>query len=290
MSKPSSRFLTFSAALLGAGGAYYYYLRFAAAAVAPKAFNDPNKWVDLKIKSFKDVSHDSREFVFELPSANHVSGLETASLVLAKYITAKGNPVIRPYTPISSDDHKGEMVFVIKKYPNSKFGSHIFGLKPNDTVSFKGPIQKFKWVPNTYDNVTLIGGGSGITPLFQIVQKVANNPEDNTKVHLIYGSKSPEDILLKKELDAFVAQNPDKIKVDYFVDKADKFDGHVGFINKDYLASTVPKPSEKTHAFICGPDGLYKAVSGPKASKTDQGEVTGILAELGYTKDHVFKF
>ena len=35
---------------------------------------------------------------------------------------------------------------------------------------------------------------------------------------------------------------------------------------------------------------MYKAISGTKLSPTDQGEVSGILKELGYTKDDVYKF
>jgi len=35
---------------------------------------------------------------------------------------------------------------------------------------------------------------------------------------------------------------------------------------------------------------MYKAISGDKAPDKTQGELTGILAELGYTKDQVFKF
>lgn len=36
--------------------------------------------------------------------------------------------------------------------------------------------------------------------------------------------------------------------------------------------------------------GMYKAISGAKVSPSDQGEVSGILKELGYTKDDVYKF
>lgn len=279
-------------AAIGIGGVYYAYTASQSSKLpAPKAFTDPNVWVDLKLKSFKDVSEDAREFTFALESPEYVSGLQTASLLMAKYVTAKGNNVIRPYTPVSDPDHKGEINFVIKKYPNSKFGTHIFGLKPDDTVSFKGPIQKWKWTPNSYEDVVLIGGGSGITPLYQLLTTIAKNPADKTKVHLIYGNKTKEDILLKGEIDDLAKKYPEQVKVDYFLDKADSsWTGKTGFVNRDFLSATLPKPGSKTQVFVCGPDPLYKAVSGNKASKTDQGEVTGYLADLGYTKSNVFKF
>lgn len=35
---------------------------------------------------------------------------------------------------------------------------------------------------------------------------------------------------------------------------------------------------------------MYKAISGGKKSPSDQGELAGILKELGYKKDDVYKF
>lgn len=35
---------------------------------------------------------------------------------------------------------------------------------------------------------------------------------------------------------------------------------------------------------------MYKAISGNKVSPKDQGELSGILAELGYKAEDVFKF
>lgn len=41
---------------------------------------------------------------------------------------------------------------------------------------------------------------------------------------------------------------------------------------------------------MCGPPGLYKAISGTKKSPQDQGELDGMLKELGYGKGDVYKF
>ena len=35
---------------------------------------------------------------------------------------------------------------------------------------------------------------------------------------------------------------------------------------------------------------MMNAISGDKAKDKSQGELSGILRDLGYTKDHVFKF
>ena len=64
-----------------------------------------------------------------------------------------------------------------------------------------------------------------------------------------------------------------------------------GFITKDLLKTVLPEPKEANlKIFVCGPPGLYKAISGTKKSPQEQGELTGILKELGYGQDQVFKF
>lgn len=279
---------------IGAAGAVGLATYFSSAKIFnenPKTFKDGSEWIDLKLKDSWNVSGNTKHYVFQLNSPDDVSGLVTASCLMAKYVTEKGNNVIRPYTPISDVDQKGTLEFIIKTYPEGKFSQHAWNLKPNDTVSFKGPIVKWKWEPNQFKRITLIGGGSGITPLYQLLHEVTKNPDDKTKVDLFYGSVSEDDILLKKDLDKIASEHKDQVSIHYFLNEAPEgWKGHTGFIDKDFLKENLPGPSADTKVFVCGPPPLYKAISGPKNSPTDQGEVTGALADLGYTKDNVFKF
>ncbi|CCE83673.1 Piso0_004258 [Millerozyma farinosa CBS 7064] len=257
-----------------------------------KTFTGGDEWIDLKLAKSWSTTKNTKHFVFELPNKDDVSGLITASCLLTKYVTPKGNNVIRPYTPTSDIEEKGYIELVIKKYDEGKMSSHIHSLNVNDTLSFKGPIVKWKWEPNQYNSISLIGGGTGITPLYQLMHEITKNPEDKTKVNLYYGNLTEDDILLKPELDSIADKHKDQVKIVYFVDKAtDSWKGETGYISKDYLSKVLPPPSSKDHKiFVCGPPGMYKALSGMKNSPTDQGEVTGALADLGYTKEHVYKF
>lgn len=256
-----------------------------------KAFKGDNEWIDLKLQKEWHVSPNTKHLIFELPSKDHVSGLITASALLTKFVTPKGSNVIRPYTPVSDVEDKGTIEFVIKKYEGGKASTHIHDLKVGDTLSFKGPIVKWKWEPNQFKSIALIGGGTGITPLYQLVHDITKNPEDKTKVQLFYGNVGEGDILIKKELDELAAKHKDQVEIVYFLDKApENWAGETGYITKEFLQKKLDAPSADGKIFVCGPPPLYKAISGNKVSPTDQGEVTGVLAELGYTKDHVYKF
>ncbi|SCV05524.1 LANO_0H09384g1_1 [Lachancea nothofagi CBS 11611] len=256
-----------------------------------KTFKGDDAWIELPIAKIEDVSHDARRFTFNLPEEDQVSGLVVASALLAKLQTPKGSNVIRPYTPVSDVATKGHFELVIKHYKDGKFTEMLFDKKPSDTVAFKGPIKKWEWKPNSFESITLIGAGSGINPLYQLVHHISQNPIDKTKINLLVGNKTPNDILLKKELDTIQAKYPEQVKIHYFVDKAEgDFNGHIGFITKEYLEKNTPGPSDSHQVFVCGPPPFMKAYSGPKTSPQDQGELVGILKELGHAKDRVFKF
>lgn len=272
-------------------------------AKAPQDTSDaPNKafqggkqgFIPLVLESVETVNHNTKHFRFKLPDENDVSGLAIASAILTKF---KGpemeKPVIRPYTPTSDEDSKGYIDLVVKKYQNGPMSEHMHKMEPGQSLDFKGPIPKYPWSPNKHEHVTLIAGGTGITPMWQIARAIFKNPEDKTKVSLVFGNVTEEDILLKKEWEELENTYPQRFKAFYVLDKPSKdWKGEGGFINKELLQQVLPEPKEgeKIKIFVCGPPGLYKAISGGKKSPQDQGELDGILKELGYSKEQVYKF
>jgi cytochrome-b5 reductase len=169
---------------------------------------------------------------------------------------------------------------------------HLHSMSPGESLSFKGPIPKYPWSANKHTHITLIAGGTGITPMYQLTRAIFANPADNTKVSLIFGNLTQEDILLKPEFDAIAKENPSRFRAWYMLDKAPEGWEHgTGHVSKELLKEVLPDPEEgNIKIFVCGPPGLCKAVSGAKPSPQDQGELTGMLKELGYKKEQVFKF
>lgn len=165
-------------------------------------------------------------------------------------------------------------------------------MAPGETLSFKGPIPKYPWAPNKHEHVTLIAGGTGITPMYQLMRGILNNPDDKTKISLVFGNLYEKDILLKEEFEKLENDYPQRFKAFYTLDNPpESWQYGKGFITKELLKEVIPDPkSGNIKIFVCGPPGLYKAVSGAKNSPQDQGDLSGILKDLGYTKEQVFKF
>ncbi|KAJ5679129.1 Riboflavin synthase-like beta-barrel [Penicillium macrosclerotiorum] len=281
--------------LAGAGAGFYRYNSGAATIDLkdrPKVFNG-EEWVDLKLASVETLSHNTKKLRFEFDDKEAVSGLPVASALLARFKPeGKEKNVLRPYTPTSDEDAPGYLELVVKAYPGGPMSEHIHSLAVNDRLSLKGPLPKYPWEANKHDHICLIAGGTGITPMYQLARQIFKNPEDRTKVTLVFGNVSEEDILLKKELNELENTYPQRFRAFYVLDNPPAgWTGGKGFITKELLKTVLPEPKEENiKLFVCGPPGMYKAISGGKVSPKDQGELSGVLQELGYNKDQVFKF
>ncbi|KAF5380312.1 hypothetical protein D9757_007946 [Collybiopsis confluens] len=274
-------FYLMGAGVAGLGGYYYLNSTGKAVSLQEKSPLDPENFKDFKLKKIVPYNHNTSQFIFELPD-NEASLLPVASCLVVRSSDPealkdpKGKPIIRPYTPISPPNQPGELTLLIKKYDNGNASKHIHSLKAH----------------NEFDQVALIGGGSGITPLYQIVTHALSNPSNRTKFTLIFSNVTEADILLRSEFTKLKEKYPSKFDVVYSLDKPPKdWTGLSGYVSKEVLEKHVAPASlgEKVKVFICGPPGQVAALGGKKDGMK-QGELGGILKELGYTSDQVYKF
>ena len=169
---------------------------------------------------------------------------------------------------------------------------HIHHLEIGQTLSCKGPIPTYPWSPNKHNQIVLVAGGTGITPMYQLIRKIFSDPTDRTKVVLVFGNISQEDILLKDELDAIQKDHTERFVIEYVLEKPPAgWKSGTGYITKEILGAVIPRPnSENIKIFVCGPLGLYQSVSGTKSGPMAQGELVGVLADMGYSNQQVHKF
>ncbi|KAI5898869.1 ferredoxin reductase-like protein [Schizophyllum commune H4-8] len=294
--KASNAPLYFALAGLAGAGAYYTLYREDAAPVPKqeKSPLDPDNFIDFKLKKVIPYNHNTSTFVFELPD-NQSSMLPVASCVVTKSDTLlddKGKPVIRPYTPITPSDKQGELSILIKKYDTGKMSKHIFEMKEGDKLGIKGPIMKIPWQINQFDEVAMIAGGSGITPMHQILEYALKNKENKTRFTLIFANVTEKDILLKEQFDEWEKKYPNTFKAVYTLDKpSEGWKGPTGYVNAELIKQHVAPATlgEKVKVLVCGPPGQVASLAGKKAGYA-QGELSGVLKELNYTPEQVFKF
>lgn len=206
-------------------------------------------------------------------SQPHASNLRADSLCCQCRV--EGELVMRAYTPASLDQDLGYFDLVIKvyranehpKFPlGGKMSQYLDTLAIGDTIEVKGPVGHVHYLghgrymhngaEHQTTRINMIAGGTGITPCFQIIQSVLRDAEDTTQLALLYANQSPDDILLKEELDAFAASHSN-FKVWYTVDRAgEDWPFSTGFVNRALIEEHLYPASANTICGLCGPPGL----------------------------------
>ena len=290
-----------AAAAAACASAWYGTSYIAGAENAPSVGLDPAAWRPLKLEKVTPVSANTAVYRFAYADPKATSGMTVASCLLTKAAIGSEKPdgsraaVIRPYTPTTRPEVAGYLDLVVKSYPEGKMSKHIGSLKVGDTLDFKGPIVKKAYTPNECSTIGMVAGGTGITPMLQVIDEVLANPKDKTKLQLVFANQSEADILLKKEIDDRAAAHPSRLSVYYVVDKSSSWmwKGGTGYVTEAMLKEHMPAPSSDSMIFVCGPPPMYKAICGPKGTPEDpkaQGELGGLLKKMGYETPRVFKF
>ncbi|KAG9403652.1 NADH-cytochrome b5 reductase [Aphanomyces cochlioides] len=261
---------------------------FATVATSEHALS-PNEWRSFRVTSNEFLTHDTRKIRLEFPEPDQTSGMTTASFILTR-ANLNGKPVVRPYTPTSANSEKGYMELIVKGYPTGAMSKYLVELKEGDSVDVKGPNIKFTYKPSSRKHIAMVAGGSGITPMLQVALEILRNPEDNTDVTIIFGNKTEEDIILRDELSSYEAIYPGLKVVHVLSEPSESWTGYKGFINEEILKEYLPGPSVENLVLVCGPPSMMHSISGGKAKDYSQGQVEGILKNLNYTSEMVFKF
>lgn len=265
---------------------------------SPPAGLAAGEWKQFKLTEKEALTPNTSRFRFALDDASQVVGLPVASCLVTRAPIGSAKPdgssayVIRPYTPVSPPQTQGYFDLVVKVYPTGKMSKHIGDLKVGECLEVKGPIPKLAYMPNMKKSIGMVAGGTGITPMLQVVEEVLRNPDDKTQLSLIFANQTEQDIILRDRFDG-LAKKHSNFKIHYMVDKAaqpQQWKGGVGYITGDVIRQHLPAPGDDVLILVCGPGPMMKVISGDKAEDKSQGELKGLLKDLGYTSEQVYKF
>lgn len=263
---------------------------------------DPKKWIPLICDAKVPLSHDTILLRLKLESEGHQCGLPVGYHLYLRG-DRNGKKVMRAYTPSSLNGTLGAVEFVIKIYfpndhPNFPEGGqltqYLNAVNVGDAVEVKGPMGHIKYAgcgrllvdknEHIIDKMTMIGGGTGVAPMLQMIVAVLANPADKTQIKFLFANKTTKDILLKYTLDRLQRENPDRFSVHYTVSKGDEhWSGSIGRVNKKMIEEYCfpahnSRAQSKTVALLCGPPSLEEDTCIPA------------LKELGYENENIIQY
>lgn len=220
------------------------------------------QWSKAVLKVKKRLNNDTFHLVFVLEHPRQKLGVPIGKHLYLQCISSSGEKIVRSYSPISDVEQLGEFDMIIKVYRASenqlagKMSDCIERLQVGDFAQFKGPFGDLEYQRNKIfsingitqkvEKLTMIAGGTGITPIYQVLRYAH---VDGIECDIVYCNKTEDDILLKGEL-----ENLQRIR--HCLSRADKnWSGYRGYVSKEILG-------EKHDGLLlcCGPTQMEKLV------------------------------
>lgn len=176
-------------------------------------------------------------------------------------ITALGGGVVRSFS-MANPPGGNRLDFIIKIYPDGAFSSVLDKqLKVGDELSIKGPYGICFRHENRSGPMILVGGGSGMAPLWSIVNDLARSGE-RRRVTFFYGARTQQDLFYLDRIDSIRTLLPDFRFIPALSHEpaGTGWQGDTGFIHEVVRRLLGESDvDEHTEAYCCGPPPMIEA-------------------------------
>ncbi len=156
----------------------------------------------------------------------------------------------------SSPTEKGYLLFTVKK--TGVVTGELHNLTEGRVIGVRGPLGKSYPLDRMKGkNVVIVGGGFAFTTLRALTKYMTNdgNRDDYGEITVIYGARSPGELLYKDELKEWEAR--DDLKTIITVDKGNAdWKGREGFVPT--VLEEVAPSSKEALMVVCGPPIMIK--------------------------------
>ena len=178
-------------------------------------------------------------------------------------LTLSGRDITRAFSMANAPGDDTHLSFIIKKYPNGAFSSLLDGeLQAGDSVVAKGPYGTCFRREDRPGPMILIGGGSGMSPLWSILSDHIESGEQRP-IRFFYGARTRADLFYLEELAAIAQKLPDFkfIPALSHASDEDKWDGETGFVHEVVLRHLRQEQfGGVIDAYGCGPTPMIDAL------------------------------
>ncbi|KAJ1979900.1 hypothetical protein H4R35_001339 [Dimargaris xerosporica] len=302
-----------SQVVLAAGGLGYAYYGWYLPSQDPRRVPnqlDPHYFRHFTVVDRQPLTHDTVLLRFQ--DTNPASPLG-ATGILSVDVKDPAMQVKRSFTPIPSavagGPHSGNgppgspaatyFALLVKRYPLASVASLLHRIPVGGTAELRGPYMQWPYDANRWSALGMVAGGTGVTPMLQLIHQVLADPHDHTQLSLVLANRTEQDIPLLPQLEALQRQYPEQLSIQLTIDgwsqpdAAERFTTtlplEVGCISRGLLQQRLPSANTLHMILVSGPDGMMRTICGERLANMDQGPLQGILKELGYTTSHVYK-
>lgn len=178
-------------------------------------------------------------------------------------LSVPGVGVARSYSMSSTPSTPTLLQFIIRKYPDGAFSSLIDGLlQPGTAMAVKGPYGSCFRREARPGPMVLVGGGSGMSPLWSILQDHIASGEQRP-IRFFYGARTRKDLFFLQQF-AAVAENLDDFEFIPVLSQATPqcaWSGETGFVHEAVERTLRAQAlAGEIDAYTCGPPPMIDAV------------------------------
>ena len=223
-----------------------------------------------RIIEIKDETPTVKSFKVELPDG--ISSFYPGQFFMVSFPDNPEIKTARAYSISSSPMQESYLEIALNKV--GPFTTEMFKLKEGDLLKFKGPYGKFYFSDEIKNDLVLIAGGTGITPLISIL-RYCTDKELQNRITFFYSVRNPEEIIFHEDIKKLKGQNPN---LKYYItitrpEERHEWEGRKGRIDFDLLKDEIQNPEQKVY-FICG-------------SKEFVESIISMLSQLGVGKGQI---
>lgn len=217
-----------------------------------------------EVRTFRLVMPDSRRLPFE-----HQPG-QYLNLTLE----VDGRKVRRSYTIASSPTRIGYCELTIKREEQGLASRHFHDrIREGDLLEVTAPAGKFTFTGKEAQEIVMIAGGVGITPLMAKIRYLTDLAWLG-HIRLIFSVKTAENFIFRDELEALQQRFANlRVTVTATREADPKWQGERGRISPELLQRVAPNlTASRVH--LCGPTEMTKPI-------------IEMLRQLGVPDDHI---
>jgi ring-1,2-phenylacetyl-CoA epoxidase subunit PaaE len=219
----------------------------------------------LTIKDIRKETVDCISVAFDIPPEWKEDFQFRAGQNITIRTPMLGEELRRSYS-ICSSPHENELRIAIKKAPGGKFSTYALeSLKPGHMLEVMAPTGNFQLKLDEKNNKHYIAfaAGSGITPVISLIKSVLRE-EVQSRVSLIYGNRTRNDIIFREELESLKNTFTDRLQLIYIFsrEKADAsvYEGRIDAAKCELIFQYLVPLNTDAEYLLCGPSPMIFGV------------------------------
>jgi ferredoxin-NADP reductase len=213
------------------------------------------KRISLQVSEIREETQTAKSF--RLVSSDGYLPPFQAGQYINLFVDVGGVRTSRPYSLCSPPSQNGYYEIAVRKVEGGFVSGYLLEtLKVGDRLESTGPTGNFFYNPLFHGNdLVFLAGGSGITPFMSMIREVTDRGLPR-KIHLIYGSRNPDDTIFWKEIEERSRLHENFEVTSVISEPPEGYEGFSGFISAKLMKNVLGSAEGKTF-YVCGPEAMY---------------------------------